>query len=69
MSMLEFIFNVIGVVAALDLLICYYQLYCKENFLYICAALDKINQIKMLIEKVILVIYFAYLFYKCFIGG
>lgn len=66
MTMLEFIYNVICFAAIIDLIISYINIS-KYAVVIMMAGLSNITQLKLLVEKIIIITYIAYWIYKLYI--
>lgn len=64
-SILEYFYNVILVISIVDLFYCYYLIK-KNKDLIPLLGLNNITKIKLIIEKILLILYIAYWIYKIF---
>lgn len=60
MTILEYLYNFISIVCILDLIYCYYILH-KDKFIVKHYGLDKISKIKLLVEKIVVIMYIIYI--------
>lgn len=63
MSIFEYLYNIFSILCIVDLIICTYKLY--KNFLLVAMqGLSDITKIKLCIDKIVAVLYVAYIIYK-----
>lgn len=62
-SILEYLYNLISIICLIDLIYCNYLIN-KDKFIIKQYGLDKLSKIKLLCEKIIIIIYVLYIIYK-----
>lgn len=65
MSVFEYIFNIISIIAIIDFCICKYQIYKNADLLFL-VGINNITKVKMILERIVVIIYIAYLSYQLF---
>lgn len=65
MTLLEYFYNVISIICIADLIICAYQIG-KNYFIVKMYGLTTPTKVKLTIDKVVTLLYIAYIIYKIF---
>lgn len=63
MSIVEYIYNIISIICLIDFIICKIQI-AKNAFMVLYYGLNNITKIKLMIDKLIIVVYVFYIIYK-----
>lgn len=63
MTIFEYLYNLISIICVIDLIYCSYLLN-KDRYIVKQYGLDKMSKIKLLIEKIVIIIYILYIIYK-----